>query len=139
MGSKLLNTLMNWGDKVGLGGIVVAGAGCAACFPALAGLGAAVGLGFLNQWEPLLVGTFIPLIAVLVIVINAGGWFRHRQWHRSALGMAGPTLILIGALTMRESFFYPGLAVMLGISLWDLFSARNRRCEPGKAGMSSEG
>lgn len=127
---KLLGAATRLGDKVGFGAILVAGMGCAVCFPALAGLGAAIGLGFLSQYEGVLVGTLIPLFASIVLLINALGWFIHRQWHRSVLGIIGPVLILLGAGTMSEGFFYPGLAVMLLVSLWDLVAAQLRKRRP---------
>jgi len=42
-------------DKAGVVGAIVAAMGCAACFPALGSLAAALGLGFLSQYE----GVFI--------------------------------------------------------------------------------
>ena len=41
-------------DKTGALGSVVSAMGCAACFPALASFGAAIGLGSLSQYEGLL-------------------------------------------------------------------------------------
>ena len=49
------------GDKFGTVGAIVATMGCAMCFPALAGIGAAVGLGFLSKWEGLFITTLLPL------------------------------------------------------------------------------
>jgi len=87
----LIRLLTRIGDKVGSLGALVSAMGCAMCFPAIASLGAAVGLGFLNQWEGLFVNTLLPLFA---LVLNALGWISHRQWHRSLLGMVGPVLLL---------------------------------------------
>ncbi|MBB0836897.1 hypothetical protein G7N11_25375 [Escherichia coli] len=42
-------------DKTGALGSVVSAMGCAACFPALASFGAAIGLGFLSQYEGLFI------------------------------------------------------------------------------------
>ncbi|CAB3774406.1 MerC family mercury resistance protein [Paraburkholderia humisilvae] len=41
-------------DKAGLLGSIVSAMGCASCFPAIASLGATIGLGFLSQYEGLL-------------------------------------------------------------------------------------
>jgi len=46
-----LDLLPRLGDKAGALGTLVSAMGCAACFPAIASLGAAVGLGFIGQWE----------------------------------------------------------------------------------------
>lgn len=36
----------------------------------------------------------LPLFAGLALLANALGWFSHRQWHRSVLGMIGPDYVL---------------------------------------------
>jgi mercuric ion transport protein len=46
----LVRLITRIGDKVGSLGALVSAMGCAMCFPAIASLGAAVGLGFLSQW-----------------------------------------------------------------------------------------
>ncbi|MDN3518112.1 MerC family mercury resistance protein [Aquisalimonas lutea] len=125
----LCDAVVRFGDRVGFGTVLLAGAGCALCFPALAGIGSAVGLSVLGQWEGMLVAVVIPTVAVLLIVINLVGYMRHRRWRRTALGLIGPVLILLGALAMRELYFYTGLAILLGVSVWDLISSRNKRCE----------
>ncbi|MDN3519090.1 MerC family mercury resistance protein [Aquisalimonas lutea] len=125
---SMLDAVTRLGDRFGFGATLVAGAGCSVCFPALAGVGVALGLGFLSPLEGALVNAVIPAIAVLLVVINVLGYFKHRQWHRLALGLAGPVLILIGAITMSELFFYPGLAAVLGVSIWDMLSSRNKQC-----------
>ena len=71
------------GDKAGSIGALVSAMGCAMCFPAIASLGAAIGMGFLSQWEGVFINTLLPLFAVLALAMNILGWFSHRQWHRS--------------------------------------------------------
>jgi mercuric ion transport protein len=119
-------------DKAGLLGSIVSAMGCASCFPAIASLGAAIGLGFLQQWEGLFITVLIPLFAALAFLANALGWLRHRQWHRSLLGMIGPLLVLAAVyLTYGrtgELLLYAGLAFMVGVSIWDLVSPAHRVC-----------
>jgi len=134
IGDKILMTFTRIGDKSGAFGGVIAAMGCAVCFPALASLGAAIGLGFLTQWEDLFMSTLIPLFAWVALLANALGWFSHRQWHRSLIGMAGPTLVL---LSLYPWFTYPwfkltlfaGLILMVVVAIWDLMSPSHRRCE----------
>ena len=134
VGDRILVIFTRVGDKSGTFGGVVAAMGCAACFPALASLGAAIGLGFLTQWEDLFMSTLIPLFAWVALLANALGWFSHRQWHRSFIGMAGPTLVL---LSLYPWFIYPwfkltlfaGLSLMVIVAIWDLMSPSHRRCE----------
>lgn len=60
-------------DKAGVLGSIASAMGCAACFPALASLGAAIGLGFLARWEGLFITTLIPLFAALALLANGLG------------------------------------------------------------------
>lgn len=132
---RLIQWISRVGDKAGALGAVVSAMGCAMCFPALASLGAALGLGFLSQWEGLFIDRLLPAFAGLVLVINALGWFAHRQWHRSLLGMAGPALLLLSLYpwfqySWSTEVTYAALGLMVAVSLWDLFSPASRRCDP---------
>jgi len=120
-------------DKAGALGSIVSAASCPACFPALASLGAAMGLGFLAGYEGLFINTLLPLFAAVALIANALGWLRHRQWHRSVLGMIGPAMVLAAMLLFfgqwwTPGLMYMGLAFMVGVSLWDLLSPVNKRC-----------
>ncbi len=130
----VIKLLARIGDKVGSLGAVVAAMGCSMCFPAIASLGAAVGLGFLSQWEGLFINTLLPIFAWLALLINALGWFSHRQWHRSLLGMIGPVILLLSLYPWFQYGWssyatYGGIIMMLMISVWDLVSPASRRCD----------
>lgn len=123
------------GDKAGSLGALVSAMGCAMCFPAIASLGAAIGLGFLSQWEGLFVSTLLPLFAGLALLVNAAGWFSHRQWQRSLLGMLGPVIVLLSLYPWFKYGWssyatYAGLGLMVAVSVWDLVSPASRRCAP---------
>lgn len=122
-------------DKAGALGAVASAMGCAACFPALASLGAAIGLGFLQAYEGLFISRLLPLFAGMALVANALGWLRHRQWHRSVLGMVGPAIVFAGTVWLLGNWWtarlvYAGLGLMVAVSIWDLLSPANRRCGP---------
>ena len=117
-------------DKTGALGSVVSAMGCAACFPAIASVGAVIGLGFLQQYEELFISRLLPLFAAVALLANVLDWLSHRQWHRSLLGSIGPAIVLIAAFTMEEKLLYVGLAMMVGVSIWDFVSPANRRCGP---------
>lgn len=125
-----MNVVTRISDKAGSLGSIVSAMGCGACFPALASLGAALGLGFLSQFEAVFVTVLLPLFAGLALLANALGWFSHRQWHRTVLGMIGPVIVLIASFTVAEKLLYVGLAAMVGVSIWDFVSPANRRCGP---------
>src|SRR3546814_5428171 len=83
---KPFGLLTRIGESTGALGALVSAMGCAMCFPAIASLGAAIGLGFLSHWEGLFVNTLLPAFAWLALVINALGWLSHRsEEHTSEL------------------------------------------------------
>lgn len=130
----LIRLFTRIGDKIGALGALVSAMGCAMCFPAIASLGAALGLGFLSQWEGLFVNTLLPLFAWIALVLNGLGWFSHRQWRRSLLGIAGPILLLLSLYPWFQHGWstyvtYWALASMVAVSLWDIFSPANKRCD----------
>lgn len=124
-------------DKSGVIGAIVGSFSCAMCFPAAASLGAAIGLGFLSQWEDLFVHWLIPLFAAVALLANLCGWFSHRRWHRTLLGSIGPVLALVGvfgltrhvlATDFARGLFYAGLVIMFLAAVWDMINPANRRC-----------
>ena len=121
-------------DKAGLLGSIVSAMGCASCFPAIASLGATIGLGFLSQYEGLFIRILLPAFAGVALFANAVGWLNHRQWRRTVPGLIGPLLVLAAVFVMRAYgersgwVLYPGLAIMLATSLWDLLSPAQRIC-----------
>lgn len=122
-------------DKAGVIGAILAAIGCAACFPALGSLGAAIGLGFLSQFEGTLIAYVLPLMAMIALVANVVGGLRHRHWPRMILGIIGPLLVLAAALLMSiggiraEWLLYPGLVLMVAVAIWDMISPpRKVRC-----------
>lgn len=125
-----MSLMTRMADKAGSLGSIVSAMGCAVCFPALASLGAALGLGFLSQFEALFITVLLPLFAGLALLANALGWFSHRQWHRSVLGMIGPAIVLVATFTGAEKLLYVGLAAMVAVSVWDFVSPTHRRCGP---------
>lgn len=130
---RIMNLLSRLGDKTGALGTLVSAMGCAGCFPAIASLGAAVGLGFLSQWEGLFVNTLLPLFAAVALVANVLGWFSHRQYKRTILGIIGPLMVLATLFPLWEYewstyLLYTGIAMMLATSIWDMYSPAKRRC-----------
>ncbi len=129
-----LSIITRIGDKAGSLGAVVAAMGCAMCFPAIASLGAAIGLGFLGQWEWTFINTLLPIFAWITLVVNALDWFSHRQWLRSAAGMLGPVVLLLSLYPWFQYGWsayatYSALGLMVVVSLWDMFSPANRHCD----------
>lgn len=132
-------------DKASVVGTIVGSFGCAACFPAAATIGAAIGLGFLGQWEGLFVRFLIPIFAIVALFANLAEWFSRHQWQRALTGSIGPAMALIGAFGLMGVFgmthgflaanvaratFYAGVIIMILAALWDLIRPANRCCQP---------
>ena len=81
-------------DKTGSLGAIVSAMGCGMCFPAIASLGSAVGLGFLANYEGLFVNTLLPLFALIALLANLYTGIRQRRWLRLGLSVAGPLMVL---------------------------------------------
>jgi mercuric ion transport protein len=123
-------------DKTGTIGTITAAAGCASCFPAIAALGASVGLGFLGQFEGLFINTLLPVFASIALAANIFSFFSHRLIHRLLAGIAGPsmvlaTLYLFWTDNWSTYMFYTGLAVMVVVSIWDIISPPRKVCLSG--------
>jgi mercuric ion transport protein len=122
-------------DKAGVLGTIVSAIGCAACFPALGSLGAAIGLGFLSQYEGMFIRVLLPLFALLALLANIVSWRRHRQMLQGVLSVVGPLLVLAAVLVMRNQgvrtgfLLYPGLALMVAASVWDLVTRKRDRVQ----------
>jgi mercuric ion transport protein len=130
-----MNVISRIADKTGALGSIVSAMGCAACFPAIASLGAAIGLGFLSEYEGLFLNKLLPLFAAIALLANALGWFSHRQWHRTVLGLIGPAIVLAAMYLFfgqgwTDKLLYTGLVFMVAVSIWDLVSPANLRCGP---------
>jgi len=121
-------------DKVGSVGAVVSAMGCAMCFPAIASLGGALGMGFLSQWESMFINSLLPVFGWIVLLINALDWFNHKQWLRSLLGMTGPILLLLSLYPWFQYGWstyvtYFSLALMVVVSIADLVYPASKRCD----------
>lgn len=123
-------------DKTSSFGALVAAMSCAGCFPALGSLGAALGLGFLGQYEGFLFRKLLPGLAVLALVVNAWAWYRHRRVGRGLLSVAGPIAVLVALLAVWSHnwsiyLFYAGIALMLFTSVLDLLRpVKASQCHP---------
>ena len=130
-------------DKTGTVGAIVAAMGCAACFPAIAALGASVGLGFLGQFEGVFINKLLPIFAGIALAANILSWFSHRNLVRGLAGIAGPsmvlaTLYLFWTDNWSTYLFYAGLTVMLAVSIWDIVSPPRKVCSSCEIPMEAD-
>lgn len=106
--------------------------GCAACFPALGALAGTFGLGFLAQFEGILINKLLPAFAVLVLIVNIWGWFKHRVHIRGLVSILGPLAILatlypLWSYRWSTYLFYVALATMFAVSILDIAKPAKRR------------
>jgi len=114
-------------DKLTSTGVLISSLGCAACFPALGSLGAAIGLGFLSAYEGLIINALLPLFVIAGVLVNLYGWRRHRVHRRGVLSILGPVIILAALYPFwrfgwSRVLFYVGLTLMLAVSIFDAVS-----------------
>ncbi len=99
--------------------------GCAACFPALGALGAAIGLGFLSRFEGLFINTLLPIFATMALLANLAGWYQHKVHHRGLLSLLGPVAVLLSLYPLWQFawstyLFYGGLVLIFAVSMLDM-------------------
>ena len=120
-------------DKSGSLGVLTATMGCASCFPAVGSLGAALGLGFLHQYEGVFINTLLPVFAAIALAANIFSFFNHKIWYRGLLSIAGPIMVLLTMYPLwtynwSTYLLYAGIVLMLIVSLWDIFSPTKKIC-----------
>lgn len=120
-------------DKTGAVGSLTAAMGCASCFPALGSLGAALGLGFLAQFEGLFINTLLPIFAAIALIANVFSYFTHRIWYRTLAGISGPIMVLLTMFPLwtynwSTYLLYFGIGLMIVVSLWDIISPPEKIC-----------
>lgn len=121
-------------EKIGSIGVIGSAIGCAGCFPALGSLGASLGLGFLSAYEGILINKLLPIFAVMVLLANCYGWYRHRVNIRGVLSIIGPIAVLASLYPLWKYswstyLFYTGLIFMLVVSLLDVIYPAKPQCD----------
>ncbi|MUV14581.1 organomercurial transporter MerC [Noviluteimonas gilva] len=120
-------------DKASSAGALLSALSCAGCFPALGSLGVAIGLGFLAPYEGLMFRKLLPAFAALALLANLVAWYRHKNPVRGGLSVVGPVAVLLALLVFWHHdwgifLFYVGLALMVCVSLLDLFKPVAPKC-----------
>ena len=133
MWTKVFDFSTNLSDKIGSLGSIVSAMGCGACFPAIAFVGATIGLGFLSRYEGVFINTLLPIFAVVALIANVLAASVHRRLIRMLFGIAGPamvlaTLYLFWTDNWSTYMFYVGLILMFAVSLWNLLSPARKAC-----------
>jgi len=99
---------------------------CPACWPALSGLFASLGVGFLLDVAYLLPLTALFLaLAVGALAYRAG---RRRGYGPFAVGLFAASVVLIGKFVFESDWaLYGGIALLIAASLWNAWPIGNRK------------
>ena len=131
--NTFLQRITRYVDKTGALGAIIAAMGCASCFPLLGSFAAALGLGFLAQFEGAFINTLLPVFAWLALIANLIAAVNHRRWLRMLVAISGPALVLLSlypwwSYGWSTYTFYFGLLLMLGVAIWDWVSPARKVC-----------
>ena len=114
-------------DKVGAVGALLITPSCPACFPFIAAIGSAVGLGFLRPYEGILVYAFQALV-LIALIGNLLAYRKHKKLIPLIVGIVSPGLILFAFyIYFIEPIIYLGLFGMILAGLLNFIE--NRKCK----------
>jgi mercuric ion transport protein len=119
-------TLPKWTEKFGTTGAVVAALACPICFPKLAVVGAALGLGILAPYEKY-VALFVQALFVVAFIGQVLSYRTHQS--KSVLGLSGlvTVLLFVGYYVIPSSILLQlSLAGLVIASIWQVVAIR--RC-----------
>ena len=113
-------------DRFGTIGAVIAAAACPICFPKIALIGAAVGLGVFAPHERY-VATAVQIFFVLAFIGQVVAFRRHRNGWLLALSALTTALLFIGYYVVPSSILLQiALAALVAVSIW--LALELRRC-----------
>jgi mercuric ion transport protein len=116
-------------EKIPSVGAIVAAAGCPVCFPVLAGVGSAFGLGALAAYESqfiLLTQVFIVLSVVFAVVS-----YRRTQYKPSLLiaVLSGALFFFAWYVIGNTLLIYLGMVGIFATAMWNLYiENRVKKC-----------
>jgi mercuric ion transport protein len=119
-------TLPNWTEKFGTAGAVVTALACPICFPKLAAVGAALGLGIFAPYEKY-VAVFVQALFVLAFIGQVLSYRTHRS--KPLLGLSGlvTVLLFLGYYVIPSSILLQlALVGLVMASIWQVVAIR--RC-----------
>ena len=127
---ELLN--LNLIDKIGSLCSLAAAAACPVCFPMLAVVGSALGLGVLHPFE----GKVFLVFQLLVIVALLGSvtaYFNHRKILPLLIGVISPCLVFFALyIHFHPVIIYSGLSGLAVASVMNMIARRRcRKCSLG--------
>lgn len=116
-------------EKIATLGALLAAAACPACFPMLAIVGTALGLGIFRPFE----GWVFVVFQILVLIALFGNilsFFRHRCVLPLIIGVASPVLVFFALyISFNQPLLYLGLFGLVAASVLNFIAKRQcARC-----------
>jgi mercuric ion transport protein len=120
-----------WLEKFGTVGAVIAALACPLCFPKLALIGAAVGLGAFAPFEGT-IAVGVQVLFVLALIGQVLAFPRHRNRWLLALSVATTLTLLVGYYVFPSTILLQiSLAGLVAASVWLVVALRRcATCEP---------
>lgn len=116
-------------EKMGSVGALLAAGACPVCFPMLAVVGSALGLGVLRPYEGKVFFVF-QFLVLLALAGNVISFFTHRNVLALVVGIAGPVLIFFALyIHFSPAVLYAGLFGLIAASTLNALAKRRcRKC-----------
>ena len=115
-------------DKIGSFGAVIAAAAAPCCFPLLAVVGSALGLGVLQPYKGY-AAYAIQALVLLALVGNVIAYRQHRKKIPFALGVTSPALIFFAYHASYSTvLIYAGLIGLAVTAVWNFIESRHLSC-----------
>lgn len=118
-------------EKIGSIGAFFAAAACPTCFPLLAVVGGAFGLGVFQPFEGIVFLVFKTFV-FLALIGNIFSYFKHRKFIPLIVGILSPLLIFSAIyFYFKPILIYTGLFGLLAASILNFFADRQcASCKP---------
>ncbi len=111
-------------DKLGAVGAFLAAAAAPCCFPLLAAVGAALGLGALQSWRGYMDYAIQAFVGVSAIG-SALAFRQHRQSAPLVIGLASAAVVFFAFhVSYHVALIYTGLAGLIVAAIWNVVAKR---------------
>lgn len=126
-------------EKIGTGGAIVAALACPICFPKIALIGAALGLGALAPYEGYL-AIGVQALFLLALIGHVVAFRQHRNIRLLAFAAAATLTLFAGFYVIPSSaLLLAALGGLIAASIWHVVAMRRCRTCASEATPKSTG
>lgn len=121
-----------WLESFGTTGAIIAALACPVCFPKLALIGAALGLGVFAPYEGY-IAVAVQILFVLALIGQAVAYRKHHNEWLLGASIVTTALLFVGYYVFPSSILLQiSLAGLLAVSIWQAVEMRRcAKCAPG--------